>query len=290
MTREEINKQLENIKNSDFGITNINVWGRNHKASILLRNALLCYNNIYYLECTSDEIKEKLRTELDEIMKCKFKELNPNFSEEMLEDLICSYKRGYVIYPMDILIVDNAVFQKEGIYSEWGNIEKVKTFMFENTGVYYGVFDMWFTYIEYNIFFESEFPTATKEDIMAASKFISDEINRISGNEIAIPIYELNNENNYYGYEGLARRSYGVNVYIDTKFYDIVNSLKEKRECDIKIAIQSGDKITLYYINQSFENDKPSWNVIDTNSEVWSLSEQALKVKDQPNESKKSLK
>ena len=72
MTREEIYKQLENIKNSDFGITNINVWGRNHKASILLRNALLCSNNIYYLECTSDEIKEKLRTELDEIMKCKF--------------------------------------------------------------------------------------------------------------------------------------------------------------------------------------------------------------------------
>ena len=38
------------------------------------------------------------------------------------------------------------------------------------------------------------------------------------------------------------------------------------------------DDKTLYYIHQSFKDNKPIWEVIKTNSEIWKLTDEVLKL------------
>ena len=92
-------------------------------------------------------------------------------------------------------------------------------------------------------------------------------------------MYELNTNKISYGYNRLTNgKVSGINAYINMKFDDIGRSLKSKNECNIKLCIQNGDDLTLYYIHQSFKDDKSIWNVVKTNNEVWKLTEEALKL------------
>ena len=70
-------------------------------------------------------------------MKSKLKKLNTNFNEQILDNMISTYHRGYIIYPMDIFVVDDAVFHKEGVYDDFGSIYRIRTFMFQNMKPYY---------------------------------------------------------------------------------------------------------------------------------------------------------
>ena len=40
---------------------------------------------------------------------------------------------------------------------------------------------------------------------------------------------------------------------------------------------QDKENIILYYVHQSFKDDKPIWTVVKTNSKVWRLTEEVLK-------------
>lgn len=277
-TLNDVKVKIEEIRNSDFKIGEIKYYHEDYKASYLLRSALLCINAIGSIDNISKEDKEKLYTELDEIMKSKLKELNPDFSEEILDNMINSYKRGYVIYPMDIFVVDDAVFHKEGVFDDFSDIYKIRTFMFENMKPYYGVSDIYFTLDDSDLDFLSDQKKErlTKEEGIYTSKFISDNINAIYKENITKPIYELNTDTVFYGYRGLV--SNRVDVYLNMKFNDIGRSLKAKNECDIKLCIQDGDDIILYYVHQSFKDNEPIWTVVKTNNEVWRLTEEVLKL------------
>lgn len=282
-TLSDIKQQIEEIRNSDFRIEEFDYYNKNHKVSNLLRSALLCNNYISRIDNISEEKTTELRKELDEVMKNKLKELNPGFSDETLNNMINTYKRGYIIYPMDIFVVDDAVFNKGGVFNEFGDIYKIKTFMFQAMKPYYSVFsDPYFTLDDSDIFLTQKKELLTFEDEMYTSKFISDNINSIYNANITKPLYELNTDTDFYGYRGLASGEvYGVNTYINMKFADIGKSLKERKECDIKLCIQKGDDIILYYIHQSFKDGEPVWNVIKTNNEVWRLTEEALKLENE---------
>jgi len=183
---------------------------------------LLCFNNICDINDISKEERNVLSEELDIIMKNKLKNLNPDFSEDVLSNMIALYSRGYVKFPMDILVVDDAVFQKEGTFNEFGEIYKIKTFMFEGSAPYYDIYDIFFTYnIDLdNIFAYEDY--LTREDAMFTFKFISDYINSIYGKNITKPIYELNKDGFHYGYSGLINGDvHGVNVYINRIHDDI---------------------------------------------------------------------
>jgi len=272
----DIKSKIEEIRNSDFKIEDFDFYGKNHKISILLRIALICTNAISSIDNISKEKKRELYKELDEVMKSKFRKLNPNFSEETLNNMISGYKRGYIVYPIDILVVDDAVFHKEGVFNDFDSIYKIKTFMFQGENPYYDVSDMYFT--DDGDFLFGEKKWLTNEEAKITSKFISDNINSIYEANITRPIYELNTARSFYGYSGLASGEIReVNVYINMKHGDIGRSIKGKEECDFKLCIQNGNDITLYYIHQNFKDNEPIWNVVKTNSEVWSLTEQALK-------------
>ena len=272
----EIEVKIEKIKNSDFKVSEFNYHDKNHKVSNLLRSTLICINAIDSIDDISKKKKKKLYEELDEIMKNKLKKLNPNFNKKILKNMMNGCHRGYIIYPMDILVVDDAIFHKEGVFDDYGNICKIRTFMFEGMKPYYSVSSLDFTDIDF-LNFQNE-GVVTKEDEIYTSKFICDNINSIYKGNITKPIYEFNNHKDFYGYSGVSYNVSGVNVYIDVKFYDIVRSLKLKNECDIKICIQSGDNIILYYVHQFFKNNEPIWSVIKANSDVWKLTDEVLKL------------
>lgn len=143
-TLSDIKEKIEEIKNSDFKIEEIAYYGKNHRVSHLLRTALICCNAIGGIENISKDEATELYKELDEVMKNKLKGLKPNFSEETLNNMINTYKRGYIIYPMDIFVIDDAIFHKEGVYDDFGDIDKIRTFMFEGMKLYYGVSDIYF--------------------------------------------------------------------------------------------------------------------------------------------------
>lgn len=275
-TIEDIKEKIEEIRTSDFKIEDFNFYGSNHKISVLLRSAQICVNSISNTDDIHKEDKTKLYKQLDEIIKGKIKYLNPNFTEDILNNMTSTYKRSYIIYPMDILVLDDAVFHKEGEYNDFSSIYKIKTIMFQNMKPYYDAFGIDFTLGAFSPFRKKSL--TTEEDIYT-SKFISENINSITNKNITKPLYELNTENTVYGHRGLTSGDESkANIYINIKFDDIGRSIKEQNECDIKICIQSEEDIILYYIHQSFKDNKPVWNVVKTNNEVWKLTEEALKL------------
>lgn len=277
-TLNEIKERMEKIKNSDFKIGKIQCYNGSYKVCKSLRNALILYNYICHIENISDEEIQKLDTELDGIMKRKLKELNPNFSEETLKNMIYSYKRNYIVYPMDILVVDDAVFQKEAIYDDFGSIYKIQTFMFEGLKPYYSISDVCFTLPDDLDFFSFKELLTIEED-QYTSKFISDNINAMYKQNITKPKYELNKNGFFYGYGGLVEGEIrGVNVYLNKKFPDIGRSLKAKEEYDIKICIQNEDDVIIYYVHQSFKDNEPIWDIVKTNTDIWKLTDEVLKL------------
>lgn len=274
----EIKEQIEEIRNSDFQIDEFVSYDGNYKVSKLLRIVLLCVNAIGTSKDFSKDEKKELQQELDEVMKRKLKELNPNFSEETLNNMINAYQRGYIIYPMDIFVVDDAVFHKEGIFDDYGRIYKVKTLMFRGMKPYYDVTDIYFMIDEDDFVYPAK-KQLTNEDERYTSKFISDSINAIYNANITRPIYELNTDRTFYGYGGINQgKIRGINVYLNMRFNDIGERLKSKQECDMKLCIQDGDNITLYDVHQSFRGDEPVWSVVKTNNEVWRLTEAVLRL------------
>ena len=281
-TLEEIKEKIEEIRNSDFKISDFGFCGKNYKVSNILRSALLCSSAIGMCENITKEEKSKLHEELKEIMKNKLRELNPSFSEEILDNMINAYNRGYVIFPMDIFVIDDAVFHREGVFADFGDIYKIKTFMFDQMN-YYNVFKYDFTDDDFDLFTIMNTEPLTNEDRINTTKFICDSINSIYHGNITKPKYELNAEKSLNEYDSIVSGEIsGVNVYLNMKFSDIARNLKAKKDCNLKLCIQDGENITLYYIHQSFKGNEPGiWNVTKTNNKVWKLTEAVLERENQ---------
>ena len=279
-TVNEIREKIELIRDSDFKIEMITIGNRKYKSCKLLRIAQSCKDAVFGLEDVPKEEVNQLHNELDEVMKEKFRVLNPDFSEETLENMLCSYVRGWIKYPLDILVLDDAVFHKEGEYDDFDTIYKVDTSMFKGERPYFNIKDEEFiigAYLEnYGGFTIEEEDSLTKEDDIFTSKFISDNINSIYHENITRPIYEFIEEGHNCGYSGISVEAYKIDIYFNMYFGDIGKSLKNKEECDIKLCIQKGEEFTLYYIHQSFKEGNPVWEVVDTNSNVWRLTEAAM--------------
>ena len=267
--------EIKEIGKSDFEIKTMqDYWYNEKKYTTLLKEALICYNDI----CNKERSKEEqtyLKKELDKMMKNKFKELNPNFSEETLNNMLNTYKRGRVIYPMDILVIDDVVFNKEAVLDEHGLIYEINILMCAANS-YFHISDYEFELYE-TIIIPDWLNSLPEKKIDNISKFISESINSMYGKNITTLAKELEkNTNSCYLTHIVDNR---VKIYINMNFYDIVRKILTKEECDIKICIRDEDNITLYYVHQHFKDDKPIWDVVKINNEIWKLSEAILKLK-----------
>lgn len=107
----DIRNKIDEIRNSDFQLNVFWFQGKYNKYCDLFNKAVLCYYSICTLK-NEDEYDELLK-ELDDVMKRKFRELNSNFSEDILNNMILSYRRSIDNTPLDIFVIDDAVLFKE---------------------------------------------------------------------------------------------------------------------------------------------------------------------------------
>ena len=225
-TLDEIKEKIYEINYNVFKIVELEHCDKKYKVCDLLRKALVCCNSIDVTNISKEQ-KLKLYKKLDEVLKNKINMLNPNFNNETLNNIIEIYKKGYIIYPMDILVVDDAVFHQEGVVNDFGEIYKIKTTMLDNMKPYYNISSTYFYSFEFEIL--SPYTVLTKEDNMFTSKFISDHINSIYNKNITKPMYEFNTDIVYEDKEIFCN---GINIYINRKI-----TRKEYREIEKYLEI-----------------------------------------------------
>ena len=264
-TIEEVNNLLDEINNSELDVTETNYYGTIHNRCPLLRKALVCLNKISNIDNISKEEISKLCQTLDNIMKNKFKELNPDFTDEVLNNMVMVYKWGYIDCPLDIFVIDDVVFQKRAVLTEFGDVNDIDIFIPEGLEPYDNINSNFFNYNVKAFQFDDHL---TREDNIYTSEIMSDNINKLYGSDITINKDYRVTYNSFRGY-----------IYMNKKFYEISKLIKEKKECEIKICIQEKDSFTLYYINQTFVNDKPIWTLVKKEDNVWKLTDEIIKKK-----------
>ena len=270
---KEAEKILEELKNTEYEVEPKYIRDRGSFDTVnLLRIAQRCGYMIERFSSLKSEEKKEYSSKLDDIMMEKFKELNPSFNDIILKNMVESYGRSEIYYPFDILVIDDAVFYKEGVINESNRIYQMRIFRFEHLKPYFEITAPCFTYSDF-CFNGEERPHLTITEKEYVSKFIRDNVNLISGKNLV----EINKDNVYGGVSSLNER---INVYMNKDFYEIYEILKNKEECDIKMCVRKGEDMVLYYIHQYIKDNEPVWIVEKVNSCVWKMSEAIKRIKD----------
>lgn len=270
---KEAEKILEGLISTEYEVEPKYVQDRGSFDTVnLLRIAQSSKYMINNFSGLNEEEKKKLDSKIDDIMKERFKELNSSLSDITLKNMVESYERSEIYYPFDILVIDDAVFYKEGVINEDNRIYQIRIFRFEHLKPYFEITAPCFTYSDF-CFNEEERPRLTTTEEEYVSKFISDNVNLISGENLV----EINKNSVYGGVSSLNER---INVYMNKDFYEIYEILKNKEECDIKMCVRKGEDMVLYYIHQYIKDNDPVWIVKKVNSYVWKMSEAIKRIKD----------
>ena len=275
MDYTELKSKIQNLETLPFDFKEISVSVDRVIATNLLRKAQVYDSQISSL---NDKTQEKeLKDLLDTILVNRFRRLAPNFSEEQLNKMLCFMYRGFVKYPIDILVIDKAAFIKEAEVSDWGDLYNYEIIMYFNDD-YFLAFDSTDFDIPHDYMVEKKFHD--RETTMKAFDFICDMINKelrkVYGCNVIMPVYKLNTKNCFYGYTGITRDKNffkDVKVYFNKQSFEIIDSMLEEKSLDINIVVQDGENISLYIIHQSFKNNKPIWNIEKSEEKVWILSE-----------------
>ena len=268
---EQAKERLEKIKNTDFSVSEVKFYGKIHRRCNLLREVLLCYESFYYLHEKEKEYEEAL----DDIMEDKFRSLNPDLSEEVIHAMTYSYKRSDIICPMDIMVIDGLVFNKEAVCYEGGrDIQKIKTYMFNEVNGFFDVLNEWFVLEAY---LHNKKNDLTDEEEKNTVNILSYNINNVYGSNIVKP---ANKEYSSVATKLLGYDNHPVIISLNMSFLDYGKALRDKEECDLKLCFKDGDDITMYYIHQSFKDADPVWIVTGSSKEVWTLTEAIEKQKD----------
>lgn len=273
---EELNRKINDLEMQDFNYYKAQINNEEQYATNLLRKALLYFNKIYLLEDKKKELE--LENKLSTIIKNKFKELNPSLSEKVLEDMINCYQRGNICFPLDIYVLHNGVFIKEGVIDDYAEISYTRTQMVE--GRYFNIFNELFLFNDSKKF-DFELNEISNEKNKEISKFISDSINDVFQKEYLMPItkplYELNSDRCFYGIRGLVSNVKTLNIYINERYNNIANSIINEVERDFELYVKDQEDISVYKIYQSFKDNKPIWSIKKLDLSIWCLSNEAIK-------------
>ena len=286
---KKIKKEIEKIRTEkfDYEIKEI-LPGIELIISPLLRKVLLLYNDINY--SYKDGEKIELLEILDEIMKNKFLEINPNLNDIVLNQFLAVLKRNSCIYPLDFYVISNAVIFKEMILDD-DNPSFIRTSMLSNNGKYFNVLD--------NIYFTLQPCFGSDEEekkyLEEEKKILSFVVENI--NNLLNFLYKDIRINQSFKFDKphleLNKNAENLNIYLNKCLYELIFGLILNQELDIELIIQNGDNITLYKIVQKKCMNELNWIILNSNNDVWTLSKSTIeyeKESKEENDSKAKLR
>ena len=263
MSYDELVTKISSLQTMPITFKEVQISIDKVLATDFLRKAQSCSLNISSLD--DDKQKAELRRLLTTTIVKRFKALAPTFSIRLLKKMLCFMHRGFIKCPLDLLVIDNAVFVKEGTLGDFGDLYEYGIIMFINDD-YYHVFDGDDFTMPHGSVLGKEYKTRSKEDLTSFFDFLSNKINEalrpVYEHDVTEPLYKLNTSTVSYGYRGIVRTRwvYGdLNVYLNRQSFDIANDIEAKKSCDYKMIVQEGEDISLYTIHQYFDNDELRW-------------------------------
>ena len=277
MTYEEEKAQILELKALPLDVRDIKIGYSKTLVVGFLRKAQV--TNLRISSINDEAKEEELRTLLRSIVIEKFKKIAQNFSDKQLEKMLCFISRGYVKFPLDLTVIDDAVFVKEADIGDFGDLLYYKTLMYCNLDFFLIFDDLDFNFPSTMGEMETNY---SKEELIKFFDFICESINKalmpIYHKEVAKPIYKLNRNGIFYGYTGVAHTSFetqDVTIYINRKSYHIMRDIEEKRACELKMIVLDGAKeeASLYIITQSFENGIVNWKIEKSPEKPWILTQ-----------------
>lgn len=280
MEYQVLKQKIEELRYKNFDFHKEDIWFEELEVSSLIREVQVCYRNIASLQ-EEDYIINELRKQLDDIFIAKIKKLNPNIKRETIKNMIAYCQEDLSQYPIDFYIISQAVFAKRASYNDAGSIYKVQTFMYDNIGNYFNIFDpINFDATEsiQEIFSKGKI-ILSNEERLAVATFISKSINNALMDEYKIPVTKSAydpNDTIFHKYAALLPEDdLSIKIYLSKKFKDIGRDIKKRLPSDIEMIVQDDENISLYFIEQKFEGTEVVWNINKTPLAPWILSEAA---------------
>ncbi|MBR3281222.1 MAG: hypothetical protein IKI57_05255 [Clostridia bacterium] len=275
MEYQELKSQIDDLRTTQisFSIKDISI-------DKVLGTDFLRKAQIYKAQTSSlsnEEQKKELRELLDSILIERFRKLAPDFSEKQLNKMLCFMNRGSIKYPMDLLVIDDAVFVKEAEIDDFGFLYSYEIIMFMNDD-FHLVFDSYDFTVRKD--YSHSFRQHPKEVEMHITDIMCDMINKALRPkyrcDVVEPLYKKNTKATFYGYDGMVladEMEKRVNVYLSQKDFEIIDNIVDKKSFDIKMIVQDGEDISLYVFHLAFLNGELVYDYEKKDDKVWILSE-----------------
>lgn len=265
---DKVNERIESLSNRDFTLGDL------EDAKKIKFLIFQCKQK----GCKDEEL-DRLSNRLRNVLKEKFKRVNPDFSDEIIEHMLSSYSFGLFYVPYEIEVINSLVFCRVHIYDDFGSIEKGKIYLLhsdfnhiDNSAEF--EFDCKKNFIreEYEKVFNS------KEIEMKVADFICRSINQICEKDVVSPLYKRNTDKIFYGYRAIETIG-GASVLVDSNYDKICKAMYEERPIIMNLVlIENNESIVCFEIKQTMTCGLPNWEVINKFTDSWKMS-RALKKK-----------
>lgn len=224
--------------------------------------------------------------QINQILKSKILELNPNFTEKTLKEMLSGIYRSMQMIVKDVIVVRDAVFFREIQLDDFGKFYKKNIFMLEGLKEedYKNVGKFNFTFVEFpKPWQRPRFKTElSKEKNIEIHNYIVDNLNKLG-----FDIYNTNpikadiskNSSNEYYTDGNCIYQTPLKYYISHGYNQICSAFCDSLDLNIFLIINDNKSefIWTYMINQTNYNGELKWCIKEYPIEPWILSKELEK-------------
>ena len=279
---EEFKKEINSFLDKSFNYQNYLVNGKNILFTKILREYLVIKNKLFKID--NEQIRKELNTEIDTIMSNKILEVNPLLNTEIINKILQGCTGSYYKYPIDIYLVDNCIFIKQGEVNDKGKISKIKNIIYSNE--YTNIFnEIDFIYDNKNPLKKNNFDNKDIKVFEFLCKNINNALKDRYNEDVCMYV-----DRNYKSI--IPTNNFNINIYLDKKYKDISKGVSRREVSDINMLVQDEDCFYKYTFHQKKDRYIITWILEENNIDVWKLSNNSInnnKVKVKTKEKKDLL-
>lgn len=275
---KSLKEQIEKIKEISFEFQYERIDWKEINTLPLLRSFLVLNGDILYLKNKEQEIE--LSNMIDNIIVEKFKELNPNFSDNIFKTILQTFKMAYPVYPIDIYIISNAVFLKRAQLNDHNIPENLDMTLINLPESYHSLYNTMYFSLSNPDLKNISFDLNSDEIELITQRiknYIKDVLSLYYSQDFINHVFHIGSDEDNYGKNGIFHEYANVkNVFLDRKYSDILKTIIAHHECDIEMIVENKEDFAHFYIHQSFIENELVWYIEKVETPVWCLSEAVL--------------